>query len=228
MASCGNKVGVPCGTSNSCPDSSGCPGDRCPDFTIKRRDTYPAFKVAVSDCDGPLDLTDENLSVSVSIWGNTKLKLEIDDAETEIAFADNIGFNQLIVGDVIIMDRVRDAEKMLVESFDEVAFTITVERGYDGTVASGWDKGAKLKFFRAIDVDATLETVVEDVEQLDGSVLTDQVMESYLVYEWSEEDTSAPGCFWLQFKLTNSDEGWVRRFPESSEGFLIKINDATI
>ena len=254
MASCGNKIGVPCGTNSSCPDGSGCPGDRCPDFTLKRHDTHPAFKVAVSDCDGPLDLTSEDLSVSVSIWGNAKLKAAIDDADTEIAFADNIGFDQLMVGDIIIMDRVRLPEQMLVKAFDEDAKLIEVERGYNSTTASAWVKGAKLKFFRAIDAAGVIETTVEDVEQLDGTVLKDQVIDSFLVYEWAAVDTCTPGCFWLQFKLikaqvesikaqgftddtfTPDDFGcalpdgteWIRRFPESSDGFLIKINNATI
>lgn len=222
------KAGVACGTTTNCVDTSGCPTDQCPDFSIKRNDTSPAFKVAVSDCDGPLDLTSEDLSVSVSMWGKAKLKVAIDDSETSIAFADNIGFNQVVAGDIIIMDRVRDAEKMLVESFDEDSYTITVERGYDGTNAQAWSKGDKLRFFRMIDEDASIETVLEDIEQLDGTVLEDQLVESYLRYDWTEDDTVAPGCFWLQFKLTNSDEGWVRRFPDSSEGFLIKIHDATV
>jgi len=222
------KAGLACGNTTNCTDSSGCPTDQCPDFSIKRNDTFPFFKVAVSDCDGPLDLTDENLTVTASIWGKTKLKSAIDDSTTTIAFADNIGFDQIAVGDVIYMDRVRNTEKMAVESFDEEAYTITVERGYDGTTPSAWDKGDKLTFFRKVDEPASIETVLEDIEQLDGTILTDQLVESYLVYEWDESDTTNPGCYWLQFKLTNSDDNWVRRFPETSDGFLIKIYDATV
>lgn len=223
-----SKTGVACGSNNNCTDLSGCPSGQCPDFTIKRNDTFPAFKVAVTDCDGPLDLTNESLSVTVSFWGKSKLKTAIDESDDIIAFADNIGFDQLMVGDIIIMDRVRDTEKMLVLSFNEADFTINVERGYDSTTSSSWPKGNKLRFFRAIDVDGALETVTEDVEQLDGTILSDQIIESYLIYEWTANDTSSPGCFWLQFKLTNADDNWVRRFPESSEGFLIKIYDSTV
>ena len=168
------KAGLACGTNSNCIDSSGCPTDQCPDFSIKRNDTFPAFKVAVSDCDGPLDLTNEDLTLVASIWGKAKLKAAIDDAETSIAFADNIGFNQIAAGDIIIMDRVRDAEKMLVESFDEESYTITVERGYDGTNASAWSKGDKLRFFRAVDVDAVIETVLENIEQLRPVLLSRQ------------------------------------------------------
>lgn len=222
------KAGLACGTSDSCADSSGCPKNQCPDFSIKRNDTFPFFKVAVTDCDGALDLTDENLSVTASIWGKAKLKASIDDSVTTIAFADNIGFDQIAVGDIIIMNRVRNTEKMLVESFDEDLHTITVERGYDGSSPSAWSKGDELVFFRQIDENASIETVLENVEQLDGTVLEDQLVESYLVYEWKDVDTTNPGCFWLQFKLTNSNENWTRRFPESSDGFLIKIYNAIV
>jgi hypothetical protein len=218
-------VGISCGTnSDNCPDLGGCPSNQCPDFSIKKGDTYPFFKVSVSDCDGPLDLTDDDLSATASMWGKARLKTAINDTTTTLSFADNIGFTQIKAGDIIVMDRVRSPEKMLVVSFDETNYTITVDRGYSSTTAVSWAKGSKLKFFRFIDSDAALETVLEDIEQLDGTILKDQLMESRLVYDWVSGDTDSPGCFWMQFKLTNGT--WIRSFPETSEGFLIKVYDS--
>lgn len=231
-----------CRTATSrCPDKFGCPPGVCPDFVIRRHDTKPSFKVLIEDCDGPLDLT--GLVVESSMWALAKLKADITDATTQISFADGIGFEQVLAGDIIIAQRVRGPEKMLVTGFDEVAKTITVTRGHGGTTATAWKKGTVLRVFRFMSQAAATEMVTEDQTQVDGTVLEDQITESYLVYDWAPNDTCVPGCFWLEFKLMKMDpdlpapdpadpcnigEGveWVRRFPVQGEGFLIKVEDS--
>jgi hypothetical protein len=225
---------------NACPDIYGCPPDVCPDFTIRRHDTLPSFKVAVEDCDGPLDLEDEDIIVEANMWFNAKLKVAIDESETTLSFADNIGFYQVLPNDIIIMDRIRTPEYMLVVSIDEDSKTIEVQRSYNG-VSSTWAKGNAMKIFRFINNPAAIEMLKEDITSPDGTTQHDVLTDTFLVYDWTSLDTCAPGCYYLEFKvfkqLLEEEEEisvipycvqppgieWIRRFPVAAEGFLVKI-----
>jgi hypothetical protein len=227
-----------------CPDKLGCPPGVCPDFVIRRHDTRPPFKVQIEDCDGPIDLT--GLVLEVSMWALAKTKKALTTEETSFALADGIGFDQILPGDVIIADRVRSPEKMLVVGFDEPAGLVEVQRGYEGTTPSAWKKGARLRIFRVTNQPGVTEMVMEPPTGLeDDPATTEEVLsESYLCYEWGANDTCVPGCFWLEFKLIKMSEGiaqsssstdvcsigmgveWVRRFPVEGEGFLIKVQDS--
>lgn len=221
-----------CGTNNNCGD---CPP--CPDFQIKRHDTMPPFKVAVEDENGPIDLTD--LVLEANMWVNAKLKKDILAIDTELQFADNIGFDHILVNDIIVADRVRSPEYMLITGFDEIDKIVQVQRAYNGTTAQPWKKGTKLKVFRFINAPATTEMVFEDTLNVDGTT-TNDLSESLLVYEWQPNDTCVPGCFSFEFKLMKTggtipsvtpvcsigdNVEWVRRFPVCGE-FLIKICDS--
>ncbi len=183
---------------NDCPDRLGCP-KRCPDFTIRRHDTRPEFKFEVEDCDGPIDLT--NLVCEVSMWAKGKLKKAITTADTYFGLADNIGFEQCMVGDIIVMERARAPEQMLVTGFDEYNKLIKVQRGYNGSLISSFTKGSKLRIFRVLNATAATEMVKEDILQVDGTTKEDVITRSSLVYEWQANDTCLPGCYWLEFKL---------------------------
>lgn len=190
--------------SNTCSSSSGSTGSngsQCPDFTIKRHDTKPAFKVLIEDCEGPMDLQDENLVLEVNIWFYTKLKAAIDEDDTYFQFVGNIGFDQALVGDIIVMDRARLPEHMLVTAFDEQNKLIQVQRAYNGTTASSWAKGGGMRVFRSMNAPAEIESITEDVSNIDGTTTANQLSESYLVYEWTENDTCLAGCYMLEFKL---------------------------
>ena len=242
---------------NNCLDKGGCPSNICPDSIIKRHDTKPPFKVNVQDCDGPLDLTD--LVLEASMWAKAKLKSAITADDEYFSLADNIGFEQVMVGDIIVMERARLPEQMLVTAFDEANKLIKVNRGYHGTPVSAWAKGSKLRIMKFLGSSAETEMLYQDILQIDGTVAQDQLVNSSLIYNWKAGDTCLPGCYWLEFKLlkmTSIDElsissldapisftdpnltpaefgcslgsgvEWVRRFPEDSEGFLIKIVDS--
>jgi len=228
----------------ACPDRLGCPQGVCPDFVIRRHDTRPAFKVLIEDCDGPIDLT--GLVLEASMWALAKLKTAIAADDTEIAFADNIGFHQILPGDIIIADRVRSPEKMLVTGFNEESGLVEVQRGYDGTLTSAWKKGQRLRIFRFMNQAGVTEMVMESPTGLEAETTTEETLaESYLIYEWAANDTCVPGCFYLEFKLIKmlDDPGepssdtadvcsigsgveWARRFPVQGEGFLIKVEDS--
>lgn len=223
----------------NCPDAFGCPPNACPHFVIKRHDTAPPFKVEVFDEDGdPLDTT--GLVLEASMWAKGKLKTALTAGSTSLSLADNIGFQQILVGDVIIMERVRSPEHMTVTGFDEENYLVLVERGANGTAASAWKKGTPLKVMRFQNAPAATELVTDDVLNLDGTTTEDELIHSYLVYEWTANDTCVPGCFWLEFKLLTmgadlpstvpscySGDGvsQVRRFPACGE-YLIKICDS--
>lgn len=189
-----------CSSQTSCPDKFGCPTDgTCPDFSIRRHDTKPPLKVEVEDCNGPMDL--QGLVIEVNMWALARLKKAITDSEDCIQLADNIGFEQVMQGDIIVMDRVRMPEHMLVTGFDETNKLIRVQRGYRGTTASAWKKGSRMRIFRVMNAPAETESVFEDIQNVDGTTDTDVLTESYLVYEWQPEDVCLPGCYWLEFKV---------------------------
>lgn len=238
----------------ACPDKLGCSPGMAVDFCIKRHDTKPPFKVAVEDCDGPMNLT--GLVLEVSMWAKAKLKKDLAASDTSFKLADNIGFEQIAVGDIIVMQRVRAPEQMLVTDFNELTSTVTVQRGYHGTPVSFYKKGTPLRIFRVLNAPGSIEMDLEDITRVDGTVAEDQITESRLVHEWAAKDTCLPGCYFLEFKLLKmlstsvaSSSGisqtgsytdfqmgctvgtgvdWVRRFPVSSdvEGYVIKIVDS--
>lgn len=194
------STGIGCSPQpNGCPDEYGCIPGACPDFVIRRHDTKPVFKVKVEDCDGPIDLTD--LVLEATMWAKARLKVAIDENDTVIGLADNIGFNQIMVGDVIMMSQARLPEKMLVLGFDEQNRVLEVQRGYHGTPIQPWRKGASMRIIKFSNATATTEMTYQDVLELDGTVTQDVLMDSFLVYEWSASDTCLPGCYYLEFKL---------------------------
>jgi hypothetical protein len=166
---------------------------------IRRHDTKPSFRVQIEDCDGPFDF--EGLVIEASMWALAKLKSAITADDTYFRLADDIGFEQVMMGDIIVMDRVRNPEHMLVTGFDEENNLIRVQRAYHATTASAWKKGTMMRIFRMMGVPADSELSFDDVTEVDGTVKKDVLQASYLVYEWQAADTCLPGCYWFEFKV---------------------------
>jgi hypothetical protein len=176
----------------------------CPDFIIKRHDTYPPFRVAAEDCDGPLDLSDPNFILEVSMWTSAKLKATLVTNIDYFRLSDDIGFDQIMVGDIIVMDRIRLPEQMLVLGFDETNKLVQVQRGYHGTPISEWKKGSSMKIFRILNATAPQAVIESDIGseiQTDGSTKSNVLLGTYLVYNWEPNDTCLPGCYVLEYKL---------------------------
>lgn len=186
-------------TSSSCPDRFGCSSDVCPDFIIKRHSTKPALEVIVKDCNEPIDLEDTVLEVSM--WATGKLKAALTADAEYFALADGIGFEQANVGDIIVVDRARHPEQMLVTAFDEANKYIEVQRGYNGTTADAYKKGTKVRIFRFLNAVGETQMTLRDILQEDGTTEEDVLVESKLIYEWSAADTCLPGCYYLELKL---------------------------
>lgn len=194
-----------CPISLNCPRSDGCSPNVCSfDFEIKRFDTLPVFKYKLEDENGDaVDLT--GLVVEASMWINVVLKRAITAEDTELQFANCVGFEQLLVGDLLVIDRTRSPENMLITGFDEENKIVYVERGVNGTNPSDYKKNTKMKGFRFRDSPGSIEMIYGSIMQLDGTYLCDQLLESYLVYNFSVENSCAPGCFCFEFKLLTLD-----------------------
>ena len=189
-----------CSSQSSCPDKFGCPTDgTCPDFSIRRHDTKPPLKISVEDCDGPFDL--QGLVIEANMWAKARLKTAITDEDDCFRLADDIGFEQVMQGDIIVMDRVRMPEHMLVTGFDETNKLIRVQRGHRSTTPSAWKKGSAMRIFRVMNAPAEAELVYQDIQNVDGTTDEDVLTESLLVYEWQPEDVCLPGCYWFEFKV---------------------------
>jgi hypothetical protein len=183
-----------------CPDKFGCPPGVCPDFEIRRHDTKPPYRISISDCNGPFDLT--GTIVEVSMWAIAKFKKAVLVTDTYFALADDVGFNQASIGDIIVVDRIRNPEQMLITGFDETNRFVQVQRGYNGTDAGDYKKGQKMRIFRILNAIADTNTVTEDVTNVnDGTITYGVVTDSQLIYNWVSQDTCLPGCYWLEFKL---------------------------
>lgn len=186
-------------TGSGCVSKYGCPSDMSPNMTIKRHDNKPAFKVMLEDCDGPFDV--QGMVIEANMWSLAKLRDTIDETCDYFRLVGDIGFEQIMVGDIIVMDRVRMPERMLVTAFDEVNKLVKVQRGYHGTTPSPWKKGTVMRNFRIMNAPAESELVFEDVTTVEGTTEKDVLQEAYLVYEWQPEDTCLPGCYWFEFKV---------------------------
>lgn len=229
MAIQGAQTGIPCpSVSEQCPDKFGCTPGVCPDFLIKRHDTKPPLKVSVEDCDGAIDFTEDDLVLEVNMWAKAKLKKAITNTDTFFAFADNIGFEQVMVGDIIIMDRARLPEHMLVTAFDEQNCFVQVVRGYNGTQAQAWKRGAPLRIFRILNGPGEIETILDDIVQTDGTTLKDQVIETLLTFEWSANSTCLPGCYLLEFKLLKMTEGSVSMLAATGDVSITSFTPSTL
>lgn len=229
-----------------CVDKFGCCVEGtgpCPDFEIKRYDTKPDFVLSVSDCDGPLDL--DSTVVEVSMWAKAKLKKAITSSDTSFALSGDIGFEQSLVGDIILMDRARSPEMMLVVGHDEDNKLVIVQRGYHGTNKSAYARSTNIKMFRVLNGVGEPVTVRDTITKDDNTEET-VVTDSQLVYSWGGNDTCLPGCYYFEFKLLKMSAEelsspsttasidqcslgygveWVRRFPVNGS-YLVKIIDS--
>lgn len=214
-----------CGGRAACLPSDGCPPGVCPDLTIRRHDTMPEFKVSVH----PQDL--DGVAVEASMWMKSKFARAVGVGDTELFLAGNLGFNQLAVGDMIVVDRPRSAEQMLVTGFDEDALSVLVERGYNNTTPAAYKKGVGFRGFRVLNAVGSTEMVRQDILRVDGTTDEQVLVESSVIYGWSAADTAMPGCFLLELKLIGLDSDanvlWTRRYPDDGrEGYLIRVTDS--
>jgi hypothetical protein len=148
-----------------------------------------------------MDLSDPNMVVEVNMWAKAKFKKNVASTDVLFAVADGIGFEQMMPGDIVVVDRVRNPEHMLITGFDETNQLVLVQRAYHGTIASDYVRGTAIRVFRILNGGASIGLSYQDLTQEDGSVLEHQLVTTTLNYDWQPNDTCLPGCFWLEFKL---------------------------
>jgi len=170
----------------------------------------------MEDCDGPMDLT--GLILEATMWAKAKFKKTLEPTDTYFALADNIGFHQIMVGDIIIMDRSRLPEHMLVTGFDEDNRFVLVERGYHGTTPQKWKKGSSLRIMKFMGATSQTEMIYQDIIQMDGTTTQNVLVDSFFVYEWGPNDTCLPGCYYLEFKLIKMLDAIVPEEPTDLDG----------
>ena len=222
-----------CTTNKHCVSKRGCPDGRCPDFRIKQHDTQPPFEIFVKDDHLPIDLS--NTVLEVSMWADAKFKGAVDVGDTYFQFADNIGFEQVMVGDILVVSgNPRTPEQMLITGFDEENYLVQVNRGYNGTQPYAYKRGTSVKIFRVLNSTGTTEMTYIDVERVEGGFDKDVLSQSKLIYNWQSQDTCLPGCYHFEFKLltmqtvtpdTSDDDddsisrshSWNRSYPGWSE-----------
>lgn len=186
----------------------------------------------MSDCDGPVDLTEDGIAVEASMWFDAKLKADTTATATEVRFADDLGFESVSVGDKIVTYKSRTPEMMVVVSVNESSKSVVVTRGQGGTTARAWPKGTQLSVFRFMDEAASVESVFETSEGLDGTV-AEVLVDTLLVFDWEASYTAMPGCYWVEFKVIKVVPGagggvvtWAKRVPLSSQGFMVRVIDS--
>lgn len=236
------------------PDLFGCREDICPDYIVRRNDSRPPVRLSLSTCDGPLDLTEEGLLVEANMWALARLKRDVTSEGTIIEFADRVGFYQVRPSDVIVVDHVRGPEHLLVDCIDEENYQVHVIRGHHATTAKSIKKGTYLRIFKFMDSSASIDLTKGPVIQEDGTVKKDQLLDTSLIYDWKSGDTCMPGCYYFEFKVMKLKEAadpedsvnypstcsyavpfncgfgeqieWIRRFPSSGEGLLVRVEDS--
>ena len=221
-----SEIGVGCSNASEC--NSGCSSS---DLCIKKGDTLPSLRVSMTDCDGVVDLTDSNLALEASMWFKAKTKAALSNSQDTIQLADNVGFDTIMIGDVIVTNRSRNREIMLVTGINESSKSISVTRGYEDSQEQSWSKGTELKIFRFRNQTATIESVFEESQSLNGEISNDLV-DTFLVFKWDSNHTAMPGCYLLEFKLFKVDPDtaeveWIKSIPLSKEGYLINVLDSS-
>jgi len=140
--------------------------------------------------------------VEVSMWAKGRFKRSVGQNDTYFQLADNIGFSQALVGDIIVVaGNPRTPEQMLVTGFDETNYYIRVTRGYNGSPQMAYKRGTAIKIFRFMNSIGSTEMTLTDVLQVDGTTEEDVLTKSEIIYEWAAQDTCLPGCYYLEFKL---------------------------
>jgi hypothetical protein len=145
--------------------------------------------------------------VEVSMWAKGRFKAAVGADDTYFQLADNIGFTQAVVGDIVVVaGNPRAPEQMLVTGFDETNYYIRVQRGYNGSPTMAYRRGTSIKIFLSLNSVGSTEMTLTDVVQVDGTTEEDVLTKSTLIYEWAAQDTCLPGCYYLEFKLLKMTE----------------------
>jgi hypothetical protein len=197
------------------------------DYIIKKNDTMPYIRYNLKGCD-ELDINDEEIFVSASMWSISFLKNKISDNETFLAFKNNYNLESIKEGNYLLAKKINKSENMLViETTDEGVF---VQRAELGSLATNFNRGDKINIIKFYEVEAEKEIEYNDYIDLKGEK-KEKVSSQNLLYRLREGDTSFPGEYFLEFKISKINEHgtiWTRKYPSHKEGISIKITNDTL
>jgi len=201
MSICNAKIGV----GNYYSTVTGCESTaESADIVLKKHDLKPEVRLSVVDCDGAVELSD-NLTVRFKMWVSCRLKTTISATDSTFALADNVGFDQIAVGDSIFLDHPRQPEQMTITGFDEAAKTIHVLRAQAGTSANAFAKGSSLKIMR-ISTGVGFVDVKREKQLSEEGIQQDILVSTELVYNWNYCDTDFSGRYEAEFILIHEGD----------------------
>lgn len=197
------------------------------DYVIKKNDTMPYIKYNIKGCD-EFDLSEEGIQVYASMWAASSLKNKIKEDETFLMFKNNYNLEAANVGDYILIKKLNKSEHALcTEIYDN---GIIVQRGQLNSTASNFNRGDKFCVIKFYEVEAEKEIEYNNSINLNGEE-KEEVSSQNLVYKWREGDTSSPGEFFLEFKVSKvvgEEIVWTKKYPSNKEGISIKITNDSI
>ncbi len=197
------------------------------DYTIKKNDTKPFIKYTIESCDDT-DLTEENLIITASMWADSNLKNKITTTDNYFELKNNYNLEAIKEEDYILIKKFNSSEYMLVESIDETK--INIQRAQLDSNAQNWSKNNEIKIIKFYEVEAEVDIEYNTSLNVNGEEETSASSQN-LVYKWRDGDTSSPGVFFLEFKVSKIDGDqvlWTKKLPSHKEGISIKITNDSL
>jgi hypothetical protein len=197
------------------------------DYIIKKNDTMPYIKYNIKGCD-ELDLSEDGISVTASMWSTSSLKNKINEDETFLMFKNNYNLEAVEEGDYILIKKLNKSEHTLCEEVYDNG--VRVQRAQLSSEATSFGRGDKIQIIKFYEVEAEKEIEYNNSIDLNGKE-KEEVSSQNLVYKWREGNTSSPGEFFLEFKVSKIVEDeiiWTKKYPSTKEGISIKITNDSI
>lgn len=194
------------------------------DLIIKRGDTKPPVVYVMPDCDD-IDLSDEAIQITVSMWSKANLSSKISSLDTNIKFKNNYNITSVSLDNYILLKKYNSFEYIKVIEVNHDSIIVT--RAELSSDSRDWEKGSDLKIIKLLDVEGDKEILYNDIIDLNGQTQK-MVSARRLIYNWVEGDTVKPGDYFMEFKVSKFDGPsllWSRKFPLVEEGIKIQITD---
>lgn len=194
------------------------------DYIIKRNDTFPPILYNLPECE-EINLDQQEISVTASMWSNSNLAFELNDTNINIKLKNNYNISTVSVDDYILIKKNNFFEYFKVVSIN--SDELEVLRAQLGSVARNWQKSNQIKIIKIFDIEAEKQILYNDSINLNGQ--TENIVSSQnLIYNWADGDTSSPGEYFLEFKVSKIKNGvveWTKKFPGKEEGIKVQIID---
>ena len=177
------------------------------DHIIKRGDTVPAFIVPLSASDKEdLEELALPLGVRVYLWFQSRLSAAISSIDSSISLLDNVGFDCVVVGDLVLfLDGSGGVNELArVTAIDVDNHTLTLSRGIDGGVRDH-EAQIPLNIFR----------IYRGVGEIN-------LREGTLTYYWTTSGTQTAGEYYFEFEVCGDGSGQAS-FPRDKDGYKILI-----